>query len=121
MARAPIQGQPIRASAPDTIAIANQVAALVQRQLGAAVGPEQQLMEAGLDSLGAVELRTSLGAAFGVELPATFTFDYPTGAAMSRYLTGVVGGMDSQVGWAHSTGLHSHKLFASYPILQSRL
>ena len=48
--------------------------------------PTQPLMEAGLDSLGAVELRTALGSALGQELPATVTFDYPSVAALSRFL-----------------------------------
>ena len=44
-------------------------------------------MEAGLDSLGAVELRNALGTRFGItELHATVTLDYPTMAALSRYL-----------------------------------
>lgn len=43
-------------------------------------------MEAGLDSIGAVELRSLLGTAFGTELPATLTFDYPTTAALAGYL-----------------------------------
>ena len=46
------------------------------------------LMEAGMDSLGAVELRTALGAKFGIELPATITFDHPSVAALSGFLTG---------------------------------
>ena len=36
------------------------------------------LMEAGLDSIGAVELRNAVSAKYGVELPATVTFDYPS-------------------------------------------
>ena len=40
--------------------------------------PDQALMEAGLDSLAAVELRTAVAAAFGTAMPATLALDYPT-------------------------------------------
>ena len=48
--------------------------------------PTQPLMEAGLDSLGALELHGALSAKFGIELPATLTFNYPTVSALAAYL-----------------------------------
>ena len=43
-------------------------------------------MEAGLDSLGAVDLRNALVRRFGLELPATATIDFPTIAAMAQHI-----------------------------------
>ena len=50
----------------------------------------QPLMEAGLDSLGAVELRNALQSRFGVQLPATAVIDYPSVDALSAFLATVV-------------------------------
>ena len=43
-------------------------------------------MDSGLDSLGAVELSSSISGAFGIHLPPTFMFDYPTTATMAAYV-----------------------------------
>lgn len=47
-------------------------------------------MDAGLDSLGAVELRNALNEQFGADLSATFMFDYPTMAAMAAHIHAVI-------------------------------
>jgi acyl carrier protein/NADP-dependent 3-hydroxy acid dehydrogenase YdfG len=71
-------------------AVEARVLSVIALVVGAAVELRQPLMEAGLDSLGAVDLRNSLAEAFGVELPATVTFDYPTPADLATLIASQV-------------------------------
>ena len=71
-------------------ALSSAVDAVVSGLVGRAVAPDEPLMAAGLDSLGAVELRSSLETRLGLSLPATLVFDYPSSAAL-------VGALDSMV------------------------
>ena len=43
------------------------------------------------DSLGAVQLRTTLEDHFGLALPATAVFDYPTAAVLAKYISSLSG------------------------------
>ncbi len=70
------------------------VAATIASVMGREAAPAQPLMEAGLDSLGAVELRNALAARFGMELPATVTLDHPTVDALAAYIAALSPGGD---------------------------
>ena len=62
------------------------VAGLAADVMGTAVEPDQALMEAGLDSLAAVELRNAVVARFGAAMPATLALDYPTLEAVAAHI-----------------------------------
>ncbi len=65
---------------------------IVEGILGMSVAADQPIMEAGLDSLGAVELRNTIATKFGIEeLPATLVFDYPTAHGLAAYLGSMQG------------------------------
>jgi acyl carrier protein len=66
--------------------VSAELTAMITELAGITVSATQPLMEAGLDSLAAVELRNAIGAKFGIELPATAMFDYPTLDALSRFV-----------------------------------
>ena len=66
-------------------AITQAVASIV----GAQLGPNEALMNAGLDSIGAVELRKELARVTLIDLPATLMFDYPSIAELTGALLGL--------------------------------
>ena len=63
-----------------------QILAMVETVVGHGVGLDEPLMAAGLDSLGTVELRNTLEGKFGLQLPATLVFDYPSVNALADLL-----------------------------------
>lgn len=85
-------------------------------------------MEAGLDSLGSVELRNSLSSRFSVELAPTCTLDYPTVGALAQHIqrlivpetaAAVTGAIDSA--WSGGSesgmdaGVHVVGMSCTYP------
>ena len=71
-------------------ATALQVMVAIKTVMGADVSPEASLMSAGLDSLGAVELRRELVSVTGLDLPTTLVFDYPTTESITDLILGML-------------------------------
>ena len=77
------------APSPTMVVSLETVLALVARTAGGAVDADTPLLEAGLDSLGAVELRDQLQQALGEgapALPSTLVFDHPTARQLAAFL-----------------------------------
>lgn len=73
-------------AAPSQELVLGQVQAALQGALGGRLGVDEPLMSAGLDSLGSVEFANILSRQFGMQMPGTLVFDYPTVNAVSAYL-----------------------------------
>ena len=58
-------------------------------------------LQAGLDSLGAVELRNAVATTFELQVPATLAFDYPTISSMAAYVAENGGGVHRAAGAQH--------------------
>lgn len=83
---------PAPSSAGSAAHIRDVVFACAERLVGRPVEAAEPLSAAGLDSLGALELRGQLASALGVELPATLAYDYPTAEAIASFASELLGG-----------------------------
>ena len=66
--------------------VASVVQKTVEELLGTVVPNDAPLMGAGLDSIAAIDLVSTLSQRLGTELEPTALFDYPTIGSLSKYL-----------------------------------
>ena len=78
--------------------VRSEVAAVLGYSSAEDIGPGVGFMDLGIDSLGALELRSRLNAATGLNLAATAVFDFPDAQALSRALLAELDGRPVGVG-----------------------
>ncbi len=66
--------------------VRSAAAAALGHGAGELMAADRGFLDAGLDSLAAVQLRRTLAAQTGLQLAATIAFDFPTPAKLARYL-----------------------------------
>jgi acyl carrier protein len=69
----------------------NETLRILGLDAGDRIDPDKPLMDLGLDSLMAVEMRNALSSAIGQNLPATLLFDYPTLETICSFLLALIG------------------------------
>ncbi|MGW0940594.1 SDR family NAD(P)-dependent oxidoreductase, partial [Streptomyces sp. NPDC002666] len=78
--------------------VRSQVARVLGHERSEAVDINRGFMDAGIDSLMALELRNEIGALLGRRLPATFVFDYPSVSAVVGYMLDELFGGEAENG-----------------------
>ncbi|MGW5049842.1 MupA/Atu3671 family FMN-dependent luciferase-like monooxygenase [Actinokineospora sp. NPDC004072] len=85
------------------VSLGRVVAECVASVAGRALGPTEPFYEAGVSSVGLVQVRQRLSRALEREVPQTALFEYPTIAGLTEYLAGGVESRPAAVGGEPAT------------------
>ena len=99
--------------------VRQRVLAIASGVIGREVGTSEPLVDAGIDSLSGQEMKSQVEDEFGIELPATAAFDYPTVDALSDYVASEIGARTSGVA-AMTTVSHAVAAAAAQKIVVAR-
>jgi acyl carrier protein len=77
---------------PRVFQIREVIARMVLDLAGKEIGADEPLMSAGLNSLASTELKSAIDATFGLDLPGTVVYDYPSIGALATLVHSELGG-----------------------------
>ncbi|WP_323185613.1 type I polyketide synthase [Kitasatospora sp. NBC_01287] len=95
--------------------VRTHAAAVLRFDAPGAVPAERAFRELGFDSITAVEVRTRLGAATGLRLPATLIFDHPTPQLLAQHLAELLFPGSAQAAAEDPADTALRELLASIP------
>jgi acyl transferase domain-containing protein/acyl carrier protein/pimeloyl-ACP methyl ester carboxylesterase len=67
-------------------ALIGSIQATVEQRLGVRIEPDEPFMDAGLDSLGVMDIHQAIEQQTSVNIPPTAAFDYPTPTALAEHV-----------------------------------
>jgi acyl carrier protein len=98
-ARSQFEAKEAKFKGPDPKAVELHIMGIVKNLNTLDTELDTPLLDSGVDSLGALELRSTMARDFMLSLPSTLIFNYPTIGDLARFITQEC--TDRQIAWGH--------------------